>query len=131
MDFDGFLQDNVVGGGRCPVCALPLPTGGRSGQTCSRRCSTWRRKFGILSKEDVEGIGQRVLERLARLERGCTLCPGQLAADVVPESAQGLVTLRPVLFYLAQRGLVRLTQRGHPIRWDQLRGPYRVGKPRR
>jgi hypothetical protein len=64
----------------------------------------------------------KILEVLATLNPGATMCPGDLARRLGTWQA----ALRPLLAELAARGEVTITQRGSPADLRTLRGPYRV-----
>lgn len=66
---------------------------------------------------------QEILEVVARLRPGTTLCPGMLAREL----GTTLVQLRPELGRLVEAGQVMVWQRGRPVAWSGLRGPFRVG----
>lgn len=66
---------------------------------------------------------EQILQVMARLRPGTTICPGKLARDLGTTLAQ----LRPELGRLAETGLLSVWQRGRPAAWTGLRGPFRVG----
>jgi DNA-binding FadR family transcriptional regulator len=72
------------------------------------------------------GMEERILEELARLKPGSTLCPGELARRL----GTTLAMLRPAYADLAARGKIRVTQRGRPADLRTLCGPFRVGPVR-
>ncbi len=66
---------------------------------------------------------QQILDRLARLRPGSTMCPGMLAKEF--NSSQK--DLRPLYLQLARAGKIRISQAGVTVEnLDDLRGAYRV-----
>jgi DNA-binding transcriptional ArsR family regulator len=66
--------------------------------------------------------GARILERLARLRSGATLCPGMLARDVGMTPGR----LREALRVLEREERIVARQRGRAMPLDRIKGPYRV-----
>ena len=66
----------------------------------------------------------RVVEILAKLEKGATACPGAVARQLGTTQRE----LRPVLAELADRGRIAVFQRGAKADLKTLRGPYRIGR---
>ncbi len=65
-----------------------------------------------------------MLDRLAEVRAGATMCPGQLARDC----GTTLGHAREDLLELARSGKIALSQRGRRVSPDGLKGPFRVSK---
>jgi hypothetical protein len=63
-----------------------------------------------------------MVERLARLRPGVTICPGQLARDC----GSTLAALRGDLLALAREKRIVLSQGGKPVQPEAFKGPFRV-----
>jgi len=110
---------------RCPVCALPLPRNVSEG-TCSRRCAGLRPLSLAINGPQETHWRAAILERLGALRPGTTICPGELAVDLLPEIDKPLTVLRPLLYQLAEEGRVVLSQQKRTIPWWKIRGPFRI-----
>ncbi len=70
---------------------------------------------------------RRMLDRLAKVPEGATMCPGKLARDC----GSTLRDVRPDLLDLAQAGKVTLSQGGKVVTPDvDLKGVFRVRLPK-
>jgi len=72
----------------------------------------------------VGGVETRVIELLAAVRDGATVCPGDVARKLGTTQRE----LRPVLAELARAGKIAVTQRGRAADLRTLRGPYRVAR---
>ncbi len=111
---------------RCRICALPLPPRSAGEGICSRRCAGLRGESAAV-EEQAHALMERLLAEVARLRRGTTVCPVDLAQRVLPQVAQALTVLRPLIFELAESGRLRLSQKGALVRWPKISGPFRIG----
>ncbi len=111
--------------GRCVVCALPLPKKSTDG-ICSRRCAGLRRRAEAVTGPERERWKVAILERLERLKKGATMCPGAMARELMPDEPHPLALLRPLLFELQEQRRVKLSQAGQAVIWQKVRGPFRV-----
>jgi len=68
-------------------------------------------------------LRKKLMERLARLRAGTTMCPGRLARDC----GTTLREARGEILALAAAGEIVLSQRGKNVAAnDELKGPFRV-----
>lgn len=70
----------------------------------------------------MENIESRVLEAVARLRPGTTMCPGALARSLGTDAP----TLRPVLDRLQRAGQITIRQSGQIRESHTVKGPFRV-----
>lgn len=119
------VQELMDAHGRCRVCGLPLPKDGEPG-VCSRRCAGLRKEAEACARAHGEWE-DLVLKELANLSRESTMCPGELCQRLMPGTEKPIGILRPLLFYMAERGRIRVSQKGRVIPWFKIRGPFRVG----
>jgi hypothetical protein len=70
----------------------------------------------------MNGLRERMLERLGRLRPGTTMCPGRLARDC----GTTLVAARGEIMALADQRKIALSQRGADVAPGEIRGPFRV-----
>ncbi len=63
-----------------------------------------------------------------------TICPSEVARAIAPDDEAAWRALMPevrrIAADLADRGLLRVTQRGEPVDARTARGPIRLGRPR-
>jgi len=76
---------------------------------------------------EATSIKARILLEVARLERGSTVCPGELSLRVLPETVLPLTLLRPLIYELAEARKIILRQNKNVVLWQTIRGPFRVG----
>ena len=67
---------------------------------------------------------KKLLDELASLAPGTTMCPGKLARRLGHTQA----ALRPTLVELQKRGVIKISQGGKPKSLATVRGPYRVAR---
>ena len=65
---------------------------------------------------------RRLLGQLKSVREGATMCPGKLSR----ECGSTLAQTRPDLLALAHAGKVLLSQGGHAVKGDVIKGPFRV-----
>lgn len=109
----------------CEVCALPLPRNVLEG-TCSRRCAGLRKLGEAINGPDQAHWRVAISKELATLRPGSTVCPGQLASQLLPGIEKPLSVLRPLLYQMADEGKVVLSQKNLTTPWWKIRGPFRI-----
>jgi hypothetical protein len=72
----------------------------------------------------MASLQQKVLDRLADVREGATMCPGKLARDCGTTLRQA----REDILELARAGKITLRQHGKRVPPDGLKGPFRVSK---
>ena len=77
---------------------------------------------GQEGKLRVTKIRRQIMNRLAELREGTTMCPGRLARDC----GSNLRLIRPDLLALAEQGKITLSQRGDVVTASNFKGPFRV-----
>ena len=112
---------------RCRICALPLPAKDDGSEICSRRCAG-RKIESTKVAIDSALLKARILEEVATLKHGTTVCPGELSHRVLSDSLLPLTLLRPLIYELAAAGKISLRQKGAAVIWQKIRGPFRVGR---
>jgi hypothetical protein len=70
----------------------------------------------------VTTLQQRLLKRLAHVNPGATMCPGQLSRDC----GTTLRAARADIMALARAKKIALSQGNKPVKPDTLKGPFRV-----
>ena len=71
----------------------------------------------------MPALRERLLDRLARLRPGTTMCPGKLSRDC----GTTLRAARADILALAQDGKIMLSQRGKDVpAGAEIEGPFRV-----
>lgn len=112
---------------RCRICSLPLPAKDDGSGICSRRCAA-RKTESAKVAADAPSFKELILNHMAILSKGTTICPGELSHRVLPDTTVlPLALLRPLIFELAAAGKIILRQKGKVILWQKIRGPFRVG----
>ena len=104
-----------------------MPANSPVDQVCSRQCAG-RRKESIEVARQKIAIGELVIAEVNLLDGSATICPGELSHRVFPNTEKPLTVIRPIIYELAMAGKIRLRQKGQVVRWDKIRGPFRVGK---
>lgn len=88
---------------------------------CSKSCRSRK-----LSGTDIE-LEERVLGLLAARSRGASICPGEVARAISPDSWSDLTEpVRMAARRLVDAGKVEITQRGHAVDPSAARGPIRI-----
>jgi hypothetical protein len=70
----------------------------------------------------VNALRRRILDHLAELRPGSTMCPGQLSRDC----GTTLAKARADILALAEAGEIELSQRGKKVAGSHIKGPFRV-----
>jgi hypothetical protein len=70
----------------------------------------------------VKAFHRRILDRLAKLRPGTTMCPGQLSRDC----GTTLAKARADILALADAGEIELSHRGKKVAGLYIKGPFRV-----
>lgn len=81
-----------------------------------------------------ERIAEALLALLDARSANATICPSEVARAIAPDDEAAWRALMPdvrrVAATLADRGEVRVTQKGEPVDASTARGPIRLGRPR-
>jgi len=70
----------------------------------------------------VPTLRRQILDRLAELRPGTTMCPGRLSRDCGTTLAEA----RADILALAETGKIALSQRGKKVAGSRIKGPFRV-----
>ena len=70
----------------------------------------------------VTSLQRKILERLAEVKEGATMCPGQLSRDC----GTTLSSAREDILELAKAKKIKISQGGKPANLTAIKGPFRV-----
>lgn len=78
-----------------------------------------------------ERIEQAILDAVEHRGPGKTICPSEVARDLVDRAdiSEVMPHVREAAAVLADRGAIATTQRGEPVDARSVKGPIRLGRP--
>lgn len=114
----------------CRVCALPAVS-----SPCSERCHRLAAKKRVVDAKAAE-VSQQIVEAIAQLRSGTTICPGDLAYRLtqslglpVASARDALALMRSQYLRLRNERKLRFFQKGVVLPITKFpKGPFRLGR---